>query len=1142
MTPEFIHLHVHTAYSLLEGAIKVKNLLKLCEKYKMPAIAATDTENLFGGMDLSYSAFGSGIQPILGTQLFVRTNAKATNQMTAREEMKMPLDKIVLLVQNEVGYQNILKIFDIYYMGEGKQDTPHITWDELYPFSEGLILLTGGAEGPLGHLVLDGKKNEAVELLTQIKTHFGDRVYIELQRHGLAYEEQAEPDLLDLAYSLNVPLVATNDVMFAEPSMYEAHDALICIAEKTYVDQEDRKRLTPEHYFKSPEQMKELFKDLPEAISNTVVIAKRCAFMLKKKPAGFPRYDCGDLTEDELLRKKAEDGLKMRMENRSDEYDKYHERLQYELGIICQMGFPGYFLIVSDFIQWSKKQGIPVGPGRGSGAGSVVAWALTITDIDPLRFNLLFERFLNPERVSMPDFDVDFCQERRGESIHYVQEKYGFDHVAQIITFGQLQTKAVMRDVGRVLQVPYPVVDRLCKLVPSGNDEDGHPYTLKRVLEIEPAFQSERDKEPQVDKLINIALQLEGLYRNTSTHAAGVVIGREALNEIVPIYKDPSSDMPVTQYNMKFIEDTGLIKFDFLGLKTLTVLAKTVELLKQRNIDVNLSNIPLEDKATFDLLSEAKTVGVFQLESTGMRKILKDMAPDKIEDIVAIVALYRPGPMGNIPSYIERKHGREKPDYLLPMLEGILKETYGIMIYQEQVMQIAQVLAGYSLGGADLLRRAMGKKKVEEMVKQRAIFVEGARKNGVTEEKATEIFDLMEKFANYGFNKSHAAAYAFVSYQTAYLKAHYPVEFMAATMTLDKIDTDKLGMFKRDVNELGIDILPPDINKSGVNFTVENGAIRYALSAIKNVGEGAMQALVEERVKNGPYKSIADFVMRSDPSVINKRCFENLVKSGAFDSLEKNRGRLFFNIEKLAQHSARIQTEKNSSQISLFGEQSSQDAIQLTDAPDWPMLEKLEKEAEAIGFYLSAHPLDTYEKSLERLRVTTSKEVEAMVRTAGAVHLKMVGIVNTFKERVGQYGRYAFVSASDTAGAFEIRCFEEALATSRTLLSSNEPLLFSVLADLKDDEVRLTLQNTKSLNEAVAGATNMVQIFYDNEKCLPKIHSILAGEPSGRGQVVLIPTAGDWQVEIVLPERYKLTPAALEAFRTIPEINEVKLV
>ncbi|MBO7333032.1 MAG: DNA polymerase III subunit alpha, partial [Alphaproteobacteria bacterium] len=837
---------------------------------------------------------------------------------------------------------------------EGKQDTPHITWEEIYPFSEGLILLTGGAEGPLGHLVLDGKKGEAVELLTQIKEHFGDRVYIELQRHGLAYEERAEPDLIDLAYSLNVPLVATNDVMFAEPSMYEAHDALICIAEKTYVDQEDRKRLTPEHYFKTPEQMKELFKDLPEAISNTVVIAKRCAFMLEKKPAGFPRYDCGNLTEDELLRKKAEDGLKMRMENRPDEYDKYHERLQYELGIICQMGFPGYFLIVSDFIQWSKKQGIPVGPGRGSGAGSVVAWALTITDIDPLRFNLLFERFLNPERVSMPDFDVDFCQERRGESIRYVQEKYGFDHVAQIITFGQLQTKAVMRDVGRVLQVPYPVVDRLCKLVPSGNDEDGHPYTLKRVLEIEPAFQSERDKEPQVDKLINIALQLEGLYRNTSTHAAGVVIGREALNEIVPIYKDPSSDMPVTQYNMKFIEDTGLIKFDFLGLKTLTVLAKTVELLKQRNIDVNLSNIPLEDKATFDLLSEAKTVGVFQLESTGMRKILKDMAPDKIEDIVAIVALYRPGPMGNIPSYIERKHGREQPDYLLPMLEGILKETYGIMIYQEQVMQIAQVLAGYSLGGADLLRRAMGKKKVEEMVKQRAIFVEGARKNGVTEEKATEIFDLMEKFANYGFNKSHAAAYAFVSYQTAYLKAHYPVEFMAATMTLDKIDTDKLGMFKRDVNELGIDILPPDINKSGVNFTVENGAIRYALSAIKNVGEGAMQALVDERTKNGPYKSIADFVMRSDASVINKRCFENLVKSGDFDSLEKNRGRLFFNIEKLAQHSARIQSEKNSSQISLFGEQSSQDAIQLSDAPDWPMLEKLEKEAEAIGFYLSA--------------------------------------------------------------------------------------------------------------------------------------------------------------------------------------------
>lgn len=1144
MTPEFIHLRVHTAYSLLEGAMKVPKVVDLAVQHQMPAVAITDTNNLFGGMDFSGACAGAGVQPILGTQFYLKLEQEKASHLTAKEELNPPMDKIVLLVQNEKGYKNLLKLFYLYYMGEEKQTTPHITLPELEKFSEGLIFLTGGSEGPLGRLVLENKRVQAEALLKRLQAIYGNRLYMEIQRHGLPQEQQTEDAFIEMAYADNIPLVATNEVYFGTPDMYEAHDALLCIGAKAYVDQTDRRKVTPDHYFKSAEEMKQLFSDLPEAIQNTVQIAKRCGFMVVKQKPAFPRYDCGEYTEEELLRKKSEEGLAMRMKNRPDEFEKYNTRMQYELGIIFQMGFPGYFLIVSDFIQWSKAHGIPVGPGRGSGAGSVVAWALTITDIDPLKFNLLFERFLNPERVSMPDFDVDFCQERRGESIRYVQEKYGFDHVAQIITFGQLQTKAVLRDVGRVLQVPYPVVDRLCKLVPPGLDEKGHPYSLKQTLEIEPAFEVEASREPQIKHLLEIALQLEGLYRNSSTHAAGVVIGRYPLDEILPIYKDPASDMPVTQYNMKFVEDASLIKFDFLGLKTLTTLAKTLELLKPRGIEVDLTNLPLDDKETFKLLCDADTSGVFQLESAGMRKILKDLAPDKIEDIVAIVALYRPGPMGNIPSYIARKHGTEQPDYLHPLLEDILKETYGIMIYQEQVMQIAQVLAGYSLGGADLLRRAMGKKKFEEMKKQRVIFINGAKEKGVPEEKSGEIFDLMEKFASYGFNKSHAAAYAFVSYQTAYLKAHYPVEFMAATMTLDKIDTDKLGFFKREIAKMGIQILPPDVNKSEVNFSVENGAIRYALSAIKNVGEAAMESLVQERRQNGPYQSLQDFISRSDGSVMNKRCFENLIKCGALDSLDKNRGKILHNMERLALHSASIANQKKSAQISLFGGMSSFEEIKLEEVPDLPAMEKLELESEAIGFYLSAHPLDAFEASFERLRITSSLDLFETVNRAGSARVRLAGIVNDMRERISQKSgnKFAFVTASDTSGTFDMMCFSETLAQNRELLKSGQPLIFSVLAEKKEDEIRMIVQGVEALTEAIAKVSDSLMIYFDNPACLDGIKRILATEEKGRGRVFLIPHVNEWDVEVALNEGYKLSASAVNALRALPGIAEIKQV
>ena len=1143
MDPEFIHLHVHSQYSLLEGAIKIPKLIDACVENHMPAMAITDTANLFGGMDFSYSCSDAGIQPILGTQLLLKQEQETGRLPTIKEEINPPMDKIVLLVQNEVGYKNLLKIFNHYYMGEGKQTFPHITIEELEEFNKGLILLTGGPEGPIGRYLLSGQKDKAESLLLRLKQSFGNRLYIEMMRHGMLAERQTEDDFLDLAYKNDIPLVATNDVLFKTPDMYEAHDALLCIADKTYVDIQDRRKVTPQHYFKTTEEMKKLFEDLPEAIQNTVKIAKRCGFMLKKRKPAFPQYDCGGLTEDELLVKKAHEGLEKRMKNRSEEdRKKYSDRMEYELGIIRQMGFPGYFLIVSDFIQWSKAHGIPVGPGRGSGAGSVVAWALTITDIDPLKFNLLFERFLNPERVSMPDFDVDFCQERRGETIQYVQEKYGFDHVAQIVTFGQLQAKAVIRDVGRVLQIPYPVVDRLSKMVPNGLNEKGKPYTLKEVLEIEPAFEVEANREPQIKRLLEYALKLEGLYRNTSTHAAGVVIGHDPLDEILPIYKDPDSDMPVTQFNMKFVEDASLIKFDFLGLKTLTVLAKTLELLRPRGIELDLINIPLDDKETFKLLSDGDTSGVFQFESAGMRKILKDMAPDKIEDLVAIVALYRPGPMGNIPSYIARKHGTEKPDYLHPMLEGILKETYGIMIYQEQVMQIAQVMAGYSLGGADLLRRAMGKKKKEEMVKQRVIFIDGAKARGVPEEKAAEVFDLMEKFASYGFNKSHAAAYAFVSYQTAYLKAHYPVEFMAATMTLDKTDTDKLGFFKRDITKMGINILPPDVNKSQVNFSVEEGSIRYALSAVRNVGEGAMQSLVAEREKNGPFKDIIDFITRVDSSVMNKRCFENLIKSGALDCLESNRAKLHHNLERLSQHSAAIATQRKSSQISLFGESMEVQNIQLENIPEWPSMQKLEMEAEAIGFYLSAHPLDAFETSFERLRITSSSELVKTIEATGSARVRLAGIVNDMRERISQKSgnKYAFITGSDTSGTFDMMCFSETLAQSRDKLKSGQPLIFSVLADKKEDEIRMTLQAVEYLNEAITKVSSSVMIYMSDPACLSAIQSILKNASVGKGKVFLIPRVNNWDVEVALEGGYDLTPDIINSLRSIPGVNEIR--
>ncbi len=836
----FIHLKSRTSYSPLEGAIKIGEVISLCKENDMPAVAITDSANLFGSMHFSMDCAKAGIQPIIGCILRISSD----NANDKEAEYKLPV-----LVQNEAGYNNLLKLVSISYI-ENEEKPSYLSFHHLAHYSEGLIALSGGVDGMIEQALITNRREEAEKNLHTLAEIFKDRFYIELNRHGLDAQKNIEESLIELAYANEIPLVATNDVYFSDRDMFEAHDALMCIASGRLVEDDDRPKLNEEYYFKSGEEMQELFSDIPEAIENTVNIAKRCGYMSPCRKPLLPSSSDDDLFDEEKeFERLAREGLDKRLEATNGgvaPLEEYKTRLEYELGIIKKMEFPGYFLIVSDFIRWAKKHDIPVGPGRGSGAGSVVAWALEITDLDPLKYGLIFERFLNPERVSMPDFDIDFCQERRAEVIHYVQEKYGADKVAQIITFGKLQSRIVLRDVGRVLNMPYGKVDRISKLIPFN---PANPVNLAQAIELEPQLQEEIDNDEEIAKMVEIGLKLEGLNRHCGTHAAGVVIGDRQLDELLPLYKDPNSDMPVVQYSMKYAEEAGLVKFDFLGLKTLSVIAQTVKFIKRRDIIIDIAHLPENDEKTYKMLSKGDSMGVFQLESSGMQDVLQRMKPDTLEDIIALVSLYRPGPMDNIPTYIACKHGKEKPNYMHPLMENILKETFGVIIYQEQVMEVAQKLGGYTLGGADILRRAMGKKIHAEMEKQREVFVSGSVKNNIDKGTASGIFDLIAKFAGYGFNKSHAAAYAVISYQTAYLKAHYPVEFFAASMNYDMGNTDKLGAFIEEAKKNGIDVLPPDINKSYAYFAVEDGAIRYALGALKNVGIEAVEEMV--RIREG---------------------------------------------------------------------------------------------------------------------------------------------------------------------------------------------------------------------------------------------------------------------------------------------------
>ena len=1151
--PQFVHLRVHTAYSLSEGAMLVPKLIHKLHDQGVPAIAVTDTANMFGGKAFSKYASDEGVKPILGCQFYLR-NPDADDVLKAKGRIIEP-DKIVLLVMNENGYQNIMKLMKRSYLDNPKQgEKAQLKMSDLEELNGGLIALTAGVEGQIGRLLLENRKAEAEEVVVKLREIFADRLYMEISRIGLETEQKTEDDFIDFAYKYNIPLVATNEAFFFDADMYEAHDALICIAAGEYVANDDRKKYSPNNRLRSAEEMVELFKDLPEAVQSTVNIAARCNYLSQKVDPLLPIFECPEgKTQDEFITEQAYKGLKQRMEaqvyndsqtpeERAEIDKRYYERLDYELSVIKKMGFPGYFLIVSDFIQWSKTHGVPVGPGRGSGAGSIVAWSLKITDLDPLKLDLLFERFLNPERVNMPDFDVDFCQENRYKTIEYVQKKYGFDHVAQIITYGKLQAKNVIRDVARVLQMPYAQADRISKMIPPG--VQGKNPTLQESLDQVPELEQMRQEDPQINKLFDIGMKLEGLYRQSGMHAAGVVIGARPLDQLVPLYKDPKADMPVTQYDMKFVEETGLIKFDFLGLKTLTVIKKAVDWVKKvHKIDLDIDNIPLDDKLTYEMLQRGDTSAVFQFESPGMKDVHKQIKPDRFEDLIAIVSLYRPGPMDNIPTYIKRKHGEEEITYLHPDLAPILDETYGIMVYQEQVMKIAQALGGYTMGGADKLRKVMGKKMRDEIPKQRKMFTEGAVAKGIDEGTATKIFDQMEKFASYGFNKSHAAAYSLVSYQTAYLKAHYPVEFMCAVMSLDMTNVDKLLLYKEECKKMGFKVLPPDINKSDADFDVEDGNIRYALAAIKSVGAANMEAIAAERHAHGPYKDVSDFIHRIDAKQINRRQLEQLIKAGAFDCLDKNRGKLFANIETIVQHISAATELKTSSQSSLFGDQELQAKVKLAEKPDWPELEKLKLEAEAIGFYLSAHPLDSYSRGMERLGVKKCNEVFQGIRTGDTIRAKLAGCVNSFQKRISKNGnKYAFLEISDGSSNFEGLLFSEGLTRFEETIKSGLPLLVSVTIDKQNEEgnPRVMINSVETLDKAIADVANGLEISLNDTSAVPKLKEILGKDRNGKNKIYIKPDNDNWDIRIELSGGFALQGDVLSQIRGLAGVTTVK--
>ena len=1091
----FNHLKIHTQYSICEGAIKIDDLKDFAKINKIKSLGLCDTTNLCGALEFAEKISKVGTQPIIGTQI---------NFKFGETTGLLPLFAL-----NEEGYKRIIKLSSLSFLENDVLSEPHLEFDELLDDSEGVAIFSGTVFGFFGQLFEKGKFSEINDLYNKLKLEYKDRFYLEIQRHNDQNELGFEKFNLNNSLELEIPLIATNEVFYHNKDMHEAHDALICIGKKTYVNDKTRIRFSDQHYFKTNLEMSDLFSDLPEALENNYNFPIRCNFRpLFSKPI-LPNIS----TEkggnaDDILKKDSAHGLKVKFNKvfgikassleANKTYAHYKDRLDHELSIIIEMKYASYFLIVSDYIKWAKNNDIPVGPGRGSGAGSLVAWCLSITDVDPIRFNLIFERFLNPDRISMPDFDIDFCEDKRDLVFEYLTKKYK-DSVAHIITFGKLKARMVIRDVGRVLGFPYGFVDSISKMIPF---DPSRPQSLSECIANEPRLQKLVNEDPKVKKLTDLSLKLEGLNRNVATHAAGVVIADKKLTEIVPLYKDVSADLllPSTQFDMYSAENAGLVKFDFLGLKTLTVINNTQKLVRKNDKNFNIENISFDDKKVFDLLSSGKTVGLFQVESAGMREALLQMKPNHIEDIIALVALYRPGPMANIPTYNDCKHGRQTPDYLHPLLEEILKPTYGVIIYQEQVMQIAQKLSGFTAGQADLLRRAMGKKKRAELEKQKQVFIAGALKNGIAKDIAASIFLKIEPFAEYGFNKSHAAAYAIISYQTAFLKTYYPKEFIAASMTMDISNQNKLSEFYEELKRLDIEVIRPDINECFADFKTIDNKFYYALGGIKAVGYEAILNVVEERTINGKFKSINDFLNRVNPKNMNKLQLEGLVKAGAFDSLNENRQALFDSIPNLILKTKNIYENKSANQIDLFieDEETQNDIINVIE--DWKFEERLSKEFEAVGFFISDHPLNQFieifddYKIIDYFKFNTDDDIKDSNIAATLLKIQ--------ERKTAKGNSYAVLKLTDLTGVFEIFIFSDTLELNREILKEGSSLILTLVKSISTDEnrfKRINVQRITSLKELFNSPINEVLFEIKSNEEVGEISKLLNEE--GRTRV-----------------------------------------
>jgi DNA polymerase III subunit alpha len=1162
----YVPLRIFSCYTMLEGAIEPKAIARQAKRLDFPAVALTDRNGLYAAMPFTDACIEAGVQPIVGALLGVARPGVPEGRAPA-------IDWLPLYAQDEAGYANLCALVSEAHLGRPVEQEAHVLFGALEGRTGGLIALTGGGEGALARLIGEGQAFEPV--LERLESLFPGRLYVELSRRGDPIEQAAEAALIDLAYARGLPLVATNPASYADSAFHRAHDAMLCIAQSSQIDRDDRDRSSPEAWMKPAADMRALFADLPEAIENTSVVARRCAVGAPKRKPILPSI-AGDLdAEAAQLRSDAKLGLEARLalydDLTGDDRKAYFDRLEFETGIIINMGFAAYFLIVADFIKWAKDQDIPVGPGRGSGAGSVVAWALTITDLDPIRLGLLFERFLNPERVSMPDFDIDFCETRRGEVIRYVQERYGADKVAQIITFGKLKARAVLKDTGRVLQMPYGQVDRLAKLIPNHPTD---PWTLERALNGVSELAAEYRGDAQVRRLFDLAMKLEGLPRHASTHAAGVVIGDRRLDALVPLYRDPRSDMPVTQFDMKYVEAAGLVKFDFLGLKTLSVLQKGVALLAARGVAVDLDRLmPWDDPDVYALLQKGDTVGVFQLESEGMRRTLAAVRPSNFGDIIALVSLYRPGPMDNIPMFGDRKNGRAPIEYPHPLLEDVLKETYGIFVYQEQVMEAAKVLAGYSLGEADLLRRAMGKKIKSEMDAQRERFISGCAANDIARPKANELFDLIDKFAGYGFNKSHAAAYALVAYQTAWLKAHHPVEFYAASMSFDIHLTDKLAIFVDDMRRRGDSILAPSINASEADFSVEplpsvpakagsqarapeaglqpsqehKLAVRYALGALKGVGEKAMEVLVEERRRGGAFLSLDDFAARIDPRQLNRRQLESLAAAGAFDSIAE-RWAAFGAAETVLSAASSAADARVSGQGGLFGEGAANVVpIRMPSTGEWTLAQRMAAEKESFGFYFSAHPVDNYRHLALAHGARRFGDLAALPAPAdgGRTAAVMAGLVEDVRHRTSAKGRrYMIATLSDPSGQFEATVFDDAVAEQvAAFAKGGQCALLGVELDRRPGEEtpRLAIRSLQSFEGLSRRTRLQLEVAVDDPTAIRALAALVAGERGGNGQIALRAAWNGGEADVVLGRDFRVDAELAARIERIGGILGVRL-